>query len=93
MRTRTRDRLKALEAKIVPKVRNVVFVFFDAGEPGVPSREWLAAFRAEHGIARMAGILRKAQMNTLPRSHGKHTAQLALFRVCSRVFWAVWPAG
>jgi hypothetical protein len=50
MLARLNDRLKQLEAKLAPKGRNLVFVFFD--EPGTPSRgEQLAAFRAEHSIA------------------------------------------
>jgi hypothetical protein len=52
MQARTRDRLSLLEAKIAPKGRQFVFVGFDAGEPGAPSRdERLAAFKAEHGVA------------------------------------------
>lgn len=52
MQTRTRDRLKALEAKIAPKVRAFVFIHFDAGEPGAPSRdEEFSAFKAGHSIA------------------------------------------
>ena len=52
MQTRTRDRLKALEAKITPRRKAFVFFSFDAGEPGAPSREeQLAAFRAEHSIS------------------------------------------
>jgi hypothetical protein len=52
MLARTRDRLEALEAKIAPKAKAFVFISFDAGEPGAPSREdRLAAFKAEHGIA------------------------------------------
>ena len=51
MQTRTRDRLKALEAKIAPKVQAPVFFCVDAVERGYPPRdEQLAAFRAEHGI-------------------------------------------
>jgi hypothetical protein len=51
MQTRTRDRLKALEAKLAPKGRHFVFVSFDAGGPGAPSRdEQLASFKAENGV-------------------------------------------
>jgi hypothetical protein len=46
MHPRTRDRLKALETKIAPKVQVFVFLCFDAREPGSPTRdEQLAAFR------------------------------------------------
>ena len=52
MLARTRDRLEALEAKIAPKAKAFVFISFDAGELGAPSREdRLAAFKAELGIA------------------------------------------
>jgi hypothetical protein len=52
MQTRTRDRLKALEAKIAPKVRAFVLIRFNDGEPGALSRdEQLWAFKAEHSIA------------------------------------------
>ena len=50
MNTRTQDRLKALEAKIAPKGRHLVFVHFE--EPDAPRREeQLAVFKAEHSIA------------------------------------------
>jgi hypothetical protein len=50
MQTRTRDRLKALEAKIAPKGAVLVFLSFE--EPNLPPRaDRLAAFRAEHGLA------------------------------------------
>jgi hypothetical protein len=49
MQTRTRDRLKALEAKIAPKCRHLVFVHFE--EPGAaPRDERLEAFKTEHGV-------------------------------------------
>jgi hypothetical protein len=52
MFSRIRDRLKRLEVQIAPKTKAFVFISFDAGEPGTPSREdRLAAFKAEHGIA------------------------------------------
>jgi hypothetical protein len=52
MQTRTRDRLKALEAKIAPKVRAFVFIRFADGEPDALSRdEQLSAFEAENSIA------------------------------------------
>jgi hypothetical protein len=52
MFSRIRDRLKRLEVQIAPKAKAFVFISFDAGEPGAPSREdRLAAFKAEHGIA------------------------------------------
>jgi len=49
MQTRIRDRLKALEAKIAPKVHAFVFVSF-AGADYPPRDEQLAAFRVEHGV-------------------------------------------
>ena len=49
MQTRTRDRLRLLEAKIAPKGRHLVFIYFN--DPDAPSRdEGLAAFKAEHSI-------------------------------------------
>jgi hypothetical protein len=52
MQTRTRDWLKALEAKIDRKVRAFVFIRFADGEPDALSREeQLSAFKAEHSIA------------------------------------------
>jgi hypothetical protein len=51
MQTRTRDRLKALEAKITPRRKAFVFFSFDAGEPGAPSREeQLATFKVENSV-------------------------------------------
>jgi hypothetical protein len=51
MNSSFRTRLEALEAKIAPKGRHLVFVHFQDEEP-TPSREYrLAAFKAEHGIA------------------------------------------
>jgi hypothetical protein len=50
MHTRTRDRLKALEAKIAPKGRHLVFVHFEEPE-AAPRDERLEAFRAESGLA------------------------------------------
>jgi hypothetical protein len=47
MHVRTRDRLKALEARILPKGRAFVFVFF-SGE-GSSRADQLAAFKAESG--------------------------------------------
>jgi hypothetical protein len=47
MHVRTRDRLKALEAQILPKGRAFVFVFF-SGE-GSSRAGQLAAFKAESG--------------------------------------------
>ena len=50
MQTRTHDRMKALEAQILPKGRHFVFISFE--EPSLsPRAERLAAFRAEHSIA------------------------------------------
>ena len=50
MLARLNDRLKHLEAKLVPKGRHLVFVHFD-GEPDAPSRDdRLAAFKVERGV-------------------------------------------
>jgi hypothetical protein len=49
MFSRIRDRIAKLEEQILPKPR--VFVFFRAGEPGIPAyAEQLAAFKAEKGV-------------------------------------------
>jgi len=49
MRSRLSDRVKALEAQILPKGR--VFVFFSFDEPDPPSYdERLASFKAENGV-------------------------------------------
>jgi hypothetical protein len=48
MNSRTHDRLKALELKLAPKARALVFVFFGNGESS--SAQQLVAFKAEHGI-------------------------------------------
>jgi hypothetical protein len=48
MQVRTLDRLKALEAQILPKGRHFVFLTFE--EPNLPPRaDRLAGFRAENG--------------------------------------------
>jgi hypothetical protein len=48
MNSRFRDRLEQLEAKIAPKARNLVFVYFEDEEPDALSRdEQLSAFKAE----------------------------------------------
>ena len=49
MISRTRDRLKALEAKIAPKGRAFVFLRFE-GPDLPPYAEHLAAFRTENGV-------------------------------------------
>jgi hypothetical protein len=50
MQVRTLDRLKALEAQILPKGRHFVFISFE--EPNLPPRaDRLAAFKAENSIA------------------------------------------
>jgi hypothetical protein len=52
MLARLNDRLKHLEAKLVPKGLHFVFVHFDDGDPGTLSKnERLAAFKAEHSTA------------------------------------------
>ena len=52
MQTRTRDRLRLLEAKIGPRGRHLVFVHFEDEEPDALSRdEQLSAFKAEFGLA------------------------------------------
>ena len=49
MPSRLSDRLKHLEAQILPQPR--VFVFFRAEEPDLPPyAEQLAAFKAEKGV-------------------------------------------
>jgi hypothetical protein len=52
MQTRTRYRLRLLEAKIAPKPRAFVFFSFsDADDPAAPSRdERLAAFKVERAV-------------------------------------------
>ena len=81
MLARTRDRLEALEAKIAPKAKVFVFISFDAGELGAPSREdRLAAFKAELGIVgstlRVGGALvRVRKLRSLDWS-GKGDAHL-----------------
>ena len=51
MNSSFRTRLEALEAKIAPKGRHLVFVHFQDEEP-TPSRdEQRAAFKAEHSVA------------------------------------------
>jgi hypothetical protein len=48
MRSRLNDRLKHLEAKILPKGRVLVFFSFDEPDPSYDER--LAALKAEKGV-------------------------------------------
>jgi tRNA U34 2-thiouridine synthase MnmA/TrmU len=61
MKIRTRDRLKALEAKIAPKGRHLVFVHFEEPEAAL-REEQLAAFKTEHRIA-ASDIIHEVSIN------------------------------